>query len=330
MNEATNDNKMHYVVALLLGVVGLLIIVVFINLRSNADQTDQSGTASTTISNYVPVLGSLDVMAGAAGSIVGSSVAPDVGPSNVTTDTETNLTVLVPYTDNNTCNQVASRGSFYVRLHKVGATCGAGDTNYNDCYEEDSLAGTFTCTDSCEGEADTGAQISCTFPVRHFTSPGSWVVDAGVTDEDTDSDTTASDAGFTLSSVKGIGLVDTLLNFGTMAVGDTTADDSIYTRVRNVGNTTAALSVYGTAFTCSKTISAFPVGQLKYATAAATAYGSQTALTTDSALVGTTLAKQTANTTVTEDANLETVYWKLNVPTGAAGQCTSTITVVGS
>lgn len=324
-----NENKSHYVAALLLGVAGLLILLIFVSLRSNADS--ETGTAQTSVTNAAPTISSVALDGGA--NLSGSVFTPDLGPTNITSDTNTNLEVTLAYSDANSCNQVKARGSFFLRVHKVGVTCGSGDTNYNTCYEEDALsAGSFTCADDCIGEDGTAANIVCTFPMRHFVDPTNWVVDAGVTDENS-SAATDSNTTFTVASTTAIALLDTSLNFGELALGATSTQDAVTTRVRNVGTVNTAVSTYGANFTCTQQINTFPVTKLKLASSTGSAYGNKTTLTTDQTSVGITLADQDANASFTDGNNQDykTFYWDLQIPaTGVAGTCTSTVTIVGS
>ncbi len=204
-----NENKFHYLTALLLGVVGLLIILIFVSLRSQADDTTR--LAETTVTNTAPSVGDITLT---GGLYAGGTMDPALGPANVTSDTNSDLTVTFDYTDLNSCMTVDVDGSFFVRLNKSGESCGASQTDYDTCYEEDTTAaGTFACTDDCQDNDDTAATVECVFPITHFAEPGAWDVTVAVVDEGsgTDSATTS----FTMATNNAITLhaSDTSLNF---------------------------------------------------------------------------------------------------------------------
>ncbi len=325
-------NKINYLFAGLLGIAGLLVILIFTNLSSQAD-TD-AGTASTTISNTAPVIDLLTLADGGGGRYATQAYTTLEAPADANSPRTSDVTVTVDYTDDNTCDEVETDGSFIVKLYKESIGTGAcveGNLDSYQCYEDTVLTtGDYSCSDACTGTGDAVGQIVCTIPVSHYADPGTWVVEATVTDGSGLTDTASS--SFTVNAVTAIGLIDTTLNFGTLALGATSTAGAVSASVRNTGNVDAALSIYGDDMTCSES-GTIPIENIKLATTSIAyealpyAVGTSTQNTTD---LLTTLTRQSSNT-VTENTHKDTFYGGILIPsTLVAGSCTTTITVIGS
>jgi hypothetical protein len=316
MNE-TMDNKYHYIVGILLGIVGLLIILIFVSLNSQAD--DNQGTASTTISNTAPTITAISL----SGS--GYSGGTHTGVENTTTS----LVWSITYTDSNTCDEVENSGSFVSKLALTSAigSCTTGSTDYLDCYEENSYSGAFTCTNDCTGTGDTEGTITCTFPLEHYVIDGTWTASTSISDGSGGAVSTSTT--FTVAKVTALELVDTVIDFGTLALG--AESNEATTIVRNYGNDNGmGISVYTTDMNCSASEDGIDASQMKVSSSTqgnqnwdSTAY---LQLTTTTQSINATLGRQTVSTTESSS----TLYWALKIPaSGVSGTCSSTVTVVG-
>ena len=92
----TNDNRQHLIFAILLGIAGLLIILIFVTIKSQAD--DSSTSASVT--NASPSFDSI--------FITTTSVSTYQDNPVLTENTTTNVFVKGTFTDNNGCDEVTT------------------------------------------------------------------------------------------------------------------------------------------------------------------------------------------------------------------------------
>ncbi|MBU2542189.1 hypothetical protein KJ785_01350 [Patescibacteria group bacterium] len=339
MQEA-QENKYHYLVALMLAVVGLLIILIFVSMRSAAEEN--TGLASATITNTSPSITSLDI-SDAAGDpynettnllTLNEQTTNDVS----TPDTDT-ITLTVNYTDNNSCTEVETGGTFLVSSFDNGVNtyvnCDiTGESNEDNCYFSNTLGveNTITCADAgCDGtESDTTGIITCEVPATFYTDPGDWTFYASVADAQY---TVTSSMSFSVGTVAAIGLIDTTLDFGNMGLGATSTANAVSTQVRNTGNShNLTLGSYTASnFNCSGSTNPILLTSLKISTTTNIGYESKPfSSAATQASLGQTVAKQ-IDGTYAEGTGKETLYWGLLIPsTGVAGTCTTTVTVVGT
>ncbi|MFH1947303.1 MAG: hypothetical protein ABIJ23_04065 [Candidatus Magasanikbacteria bacterium] len=318
--QEVQENKYHYLVALLMGVVGLLIILIFVSLRTGAE--NEGGTASTTIINTAPTVDSIVVTG-----------AQTLNQAAYGSDGLATVTVAVQYTDSNSCYDVKTgSGTFLVGIYNdlnAGTTCdAAGELDYHDCYEENSYAGTFTCANDCVGLGDTVGTITCEFPFKHFAEPGTWEVYTSLYDGTAETVSTTASNIHTINTLGAIALNSTLVDFGSLSLGGVSTLDAAdtITGVRNSGNQDVALkALTATGMSCSS-YGIIPIVNLKIATSTSVAYVNKTVLSDSAVELGYTLSQQTVN----GSASTGSLYWGLQIPsTGVAGTCTSSITVVG-
>jgi|GEM_PF-4767677 len=346
MNE---DRKMHYIFGALLGFAGLVILLIFVTLSSQAENESQGAT--TTLGNALPTIDSIyfDISSytgqapyspgtRSGGYETGGTLTLDEGPATASGNTLTNLYVDVSYTDLNGCTEVEDTGSYTMALRHTGVSLGTASGGFCSAqsfgHEDECFVLSSGCTDSCAGGTDVDGTISCVFEVPHFALQGTWHVDAAVADatgtfvEDTGNST------LTNEQVTAIGLLDVGLDFGTVDLGATTTVGVDTTGIRNTGNdNTTYLGVYGDDYSCSgRDLGSFTIDKMKFASSSV-AYESALGVVGSNptaATAGVVLSKQIKYSTIEENSQKDTLYWGLQTPSsGYSGTCTTTITVVG-
>lgn len=318
------DNKMHYLMALLLGIAGLLIILIFVSIRSQAD----TSSTTTTVANVDPVITISNISQEAQYGAAASSLV-------TVEETSTGTFVYGTISDSNGCADIDTL-SFDITMYRSGVTdghaCTADDQN---CYNTNSSG--YTCSfegnsNACDGGTDTDLAFGCTFYLQYFADPTdasantysaqNWIVSTSVADYSGGYD----DASTTIELVQamGIGLDNSSYSYGTLAFGGTSDDVPI--DLRNTGNDSDQdIRVSSTDWTCS-VLGTIDVGNLKWAINTTTPpnYNSMTAFTSGGETVQLNLAKKTATT----DLTTATVHTRLQLPSsGLGGTCTSNVVV---
>jgi len=341
MNE---DRKMHYIFGALLGIAGLVILLIFVTLSSQAENEPLGAT--TTLDNTAPTIDSVYFGTSAAytagtqasGNETGGTLDLEEAPATAGGNTTVDVVVEVTYTDVNGCTEVEDSGDYSIALRHTGVSLGTASGGFcsaaligdEECYSYQSTG----CTDSCAGGVDTDGTISCTFSVPHFALQGTWYVDAGVDDGSAFFVEDTGNTSLTVNQLTAIGLLDTGLNFGNLSLGSTTTAGLVTTGIRNGGNdNTTHLGVYGDDYTCSgQDAGSFTVDYTKFSSSSV-AYESAVGVAGSSPTANTAgiiLGKQHENSIVLEDDQKDTLYWGLQTPSsGYSGTCTTTITVVG-
>lgn len=331
MQETSNSR--HYLVALLLGIVGLLIILVFVSLRSQADQT----STQATISNATP-----EIVSGSIGVSDGSTtVTTSEATVNLSTESGTStIYAFAEYRDYNGCSTVSSANGFI--YHSTISNCGTnGSQNDLNCYM-DGTAYTMpgaTCTmntaglDACSGSSDTEGDIFCEFHVRSFadaTNAGSqyannnWV--AGFTVTDSDSAITATTtATFELAELAALTINTSSMNFGSLALGQVSGTSTVI--ITNSGNdNTLGVTTDGNNWAC--TLGSFSSDYLRLSTSSPnTNFTNAFAMDTTAKNIGVSIAKQTTSGT----ASTLSSYWWLKIPaSGDLGGVLASSTLSGT
>ena len=130
-----------------------------------------------------------------------------------------------------------------------------------------------------------------------------------------------------VNDLKAIDVVETFLNFGSMILGQNTANDSaVNSTIMNCGNIlNVYLNVSGTNLPCSSQ-GTITVGNLKYNLTDVSEYADDVALTTTSTDSGAD-AKVAINDIPTTLWGKTQIFWKIGIPsTGVKGLCTGNIT----
>ena len=323
MSERTEGRSSlhHYLIAILLGVAGLFIILIFVSLRSQAD----TSSSSATVSNQAPTIDTVTVNSASSGT--------GLSTLTLTENTTTTLYVYGTFTDNNGCSEVSGSGTAVITptITVLGTTCTAStDNNENYCYlmggSPTSRWYTNNCTISnCDGGTDVAGSFLCSYGIWHFASStdsysGSW--GAGVAANDgTVTSAVNSNTTFEVGSLTSINVTSSI-DYGALALGAQSTTGTI--RITNTGNNNRTdIIVYGTAMTC--TVGTISVGQQVY-TSSSLITPTQT-LSTVSTSIGLSVRKQIVSTT--EQAS--STYWKLTLPSsGISGTCTGTLTFLAN
>lgn len=335
----TNDSRQHLIFAVLLGIAGLLIILIFVTIKSQADDA----TTTTSVNNKSPTIDTLyvtDVAYNGSGTTL-----------DLTENTTTNVYIYGTYSDDNGCDEVATStggGSGYhagvtTSLYRSGMGSGCTATNER-CYTG-ITCNTYACT---PGGTDTTGSFACTTTVQYYAEPTdagtytaqTWMATATSGDKYWDGTAitggnvttvgvaSSTSTGVELSTLTAIGLGSDgnggSIAYGALALSGTSAAD-VTLALKNTGNVTNIPQASGTSMTCSNG-GVITAGYQKLATTTGVAYGSKTALTgsavgifsaTGCFPVGTSSGDSTTNT-----------YWMIQLPsTGIAGSCSGTNTI---
>ena len=328
---AKADNKTQTLIAILLGVAGLLILLIFFIIRSQADDT----TPSASIDDVQPTVETIRL-----GTTVGGNQVLTAGPTSsldLTENTTTTLSLNGTVQDLNGCEDITNDDDDPL----IGIIATNDTVNTTQIVDPTSTyalrASLGECSFSgCTGASDLDVDYECTFGIEHFaantttdTPKGTgealyWVAKVIVQDVDGGFPVSSSTATFEMNLLTAID-VGSSINYGSISF-DTTSTEVALT-ITNTGNdNTTDIDLVGTAMTC--TTGSIAVGQQRYDTSAGT-YG--TALTAASTTpLNADLAKQTSTST----QSTSSIYWDLFVPTptstSVAGTCTGTTTLYGT
>lgn len=311
----------HYLIAVLLGVAGLFILLIFVSLRSQADDS----SSSATVSNQAPSIDTVTVNSLSSGA--------GLTTFTLTENTTTTLYVYGTFTDNNGCSEVSGSGSAVVTpaISIIGQTCSAStDNNEKTCYLMGGNPATRwyadNCTlSNCSGGTDVSGSFLCSFNVWHFASStnnysADWVASVNASDGSLTSSQNSATT-FDINSLTAIN-VTANIDYGSLALGATSTVKTI--TITNTGNDlTTDVTLYGTAMNC--TVGTIAVGQQAYTSS--TSASPATALSTASTSVGLSMRKQTVSTT----AVTSNTRWMLTLPSsGLSGTCTGTISFLAT
>ena len=131
-----------------------------------------------------------------------------------------------------------------------------------------------------------------------------------------------------VENLTAIDVQETFLNFGSMALGETTLNDSeVNSTIANCGNWRMDVNVSGTDLPCN-TQGTISVGQLKYNGTFGTEYASDTALSTSSVKIPQFASGNLYVDFASNDAGeSDQISWQISIPTtGVKGLCTGNVT----
>jgi hypothetical protein len=273
------------------------------------------------------------------------SWGPGTNYRNVSVKTTVNVTQAYPEILNVTCNNgtalTLNPGSY------VTITCIVSIRDFNGGTEINNTNGTFyyylnQSTDpndnnvhyansSCAGGTANGNDVNwtCSFSIFYYANNGSWRMNATVIDKY--NMTTSSYTNVTISQLYALNVTN-LIDFGNMAVGDTTIT-SVQANITNFGNMNINVSVYGFggdnettgagyAMLCQQRNLTLP--NERFGLNVSTNYDSMTAVTnTYSPISGLTVLQQT------DDAQqvINSTYWRIhiNISSNPFGICNGTV-----
>lgn len=342
----TSTIHVHYLIALLFAIAGLLVILIFVSLRTQADDA----TTQAEIDNQGPTVNNVTISTSSQGAAAASI--------NLTELATTSVFVYGDFSDSNGCVDVTDNGGVSMQFFRSGVSGSLQHANmgvYPDLHEEydplsvyvassvnSQLAGnaTSTCSISdCSGGADTDADFECEVHVEFFadaTDAGSapdytaedWIAEVAVAD---DFNGTAANAGNASSTAE----VNTLLaldlssgstiDYGSLSLGATSSPVTL--EIRNSGNDNALdLQVYGTAMICN--IGSIPTSSQRFSGTTSEDFADL-----DFALSGSSTDPNSLSTNYTKQQDHATpatddMYWAVQIPaTDVGGTCTGTNTL---
>ena len=280
MSESMQDRQ-HYLFAVLLGIAGLLIILIFVTIRSQADDS----TSTTSISNTTATINSITVATETLGTDV-TSILP------VESSTQ-NVFVHGTYTDNNGCDEVTSSlVTTTLYLTSAGVTC---DQDEVDCYK-DTSSGASCAVSACTGGTDETGVYECTIPMYYFATTGEWT--ASVVLNDGTGDSAASTDTFTFTELTAVS-APTNMDFGNVAYNGTSGTStaaSSYTIVNSGNDNATLLKWYGGDLTC--TDGTIDVSKIRITSSTdCNTFSGMLPLSTASTALGVSITKGTASTT---------------------------------
>ncbi|MFH1286332.1 MAG: hypothetical protein ABII02_01090 [Candidatus Magasanikbacteria bacterium] len=347
MPKAKQENKVQTMIVVLLGIVGLLILLIFLVIRSQADDATsevgvdniaptitsfQLGYAPTTNDIFVPISGtsSLNLIEGTTTTIYANGSFQDLNGCQDVTQAIYQAEVIPPFPLGSQRISVTMGTDLKLNLYlyELGptstyhATEWAGDNN-----------GRGSCVFSgCDNSADIDADFVCTFDIQFFadnttadTPKGTgdaayWIAKLKIRDDQLS--LVQQQETFEVNLLTAVDIGDAI-NYGAVSIGERSATQTLV--ITNTGNdNTTDIDMIGLDMGCTE--GTIPVTQQRYATSSAYT-GTQLALTS-STVFDFDLAKQVALwATSTDDT-----FWTLDVPTpgggGAlAGTCTGTNTI---
>lgn len=334
MKLSPKRSVLNGILGFLLFAVGILVLLLFVTIRSQAD----TANTSATIQNATPTVSGITISTSSWGG-------PALADATFTPRENTTTTVYVygTFNDGNGCDEVTNGGELSVALSRTGIATSSCNTslhaNLYNCYvvwlnssNTQYIGNGASCeTSGCDGGNDTEANFMCTVPIQHFadaTDVGAYAAEAWravVTSYD-NSEASSSQAG-TQFEIATLNAIDSgaSVAYGALALGDTSPSDITLT-ITNTGNKDGAdVELSGTAMTC--TDGTIAVGQQKYATTTGSTYLSKSALTGSENSTGMLIKKQMATDTLATS----NTYWMIAIPSsGLSGTCSGTITVIAA
>ncbi len=355
------ESKTHWIFALLLGIAGLLILLIFINVRSKAVDVNYTSTTAS-LSNAAPYLTQVSTCVTDPGG--SSNCGANVTSFTPTECTATNGTctgsagdyvihITGSYTDPNGCSEVtgasSGQGMSLLEIATSTANCTTYGNNGLNCVKYSNLntgSGTGSCSfSSCTG-ATTDGTFNCTFPIRYNSEPtASWLAFPFLYDGTaTSSYTTYTSSTFTINAVLAVGVTPTL-TFSASTGGNLVAYDGTVGSFGKSTSSDTSLVVYNTGNTAGTTFEFFgratttasvPTRVFNCTTGSITATNFKWSLTTPVSFgtmssntpgsnaewnAGTSTLAISTAADVSASAQ-QTVHLELYVPAGQAGTCT--------
>ncbi len=312
--------KQHWIAATLLGLGALLVIVVFVVMKTSADKTINV-SASTT--NAIPTA-TINYITNATSSTIES----DGSALTLTDGTVTTVHIKGTFSDDNGCTDVTSGGRMDgVIYHGSSPDCVGGSPESAHCFLATSCS-----LSSCSG---TTGQFDCSVPVWFNADPtntgslyeaDTWKAivntqDATMIGAGGGSANLSSPRTFEIAQLTAISLSGDIA-FGSMGLNATTS--SVALSITNTGNKEGeGVAITGTDMTCTPGV--IPVQNIKFATTNVS-YDSMTALNSDhvtAVSTGLSIGSSFATSTVMAS----TTYFNLKTPASDVnGTCTGTLT----
>lgn len=316
--EKAEHGKLHYVIAALLFLAGLVILLIFIQLRSQAD----SFSTSATVSNATPAIDNIYFN-------IATNTTSNVSSVTLTSDTRTKRYIWGTASDANGCEDITNDGDLLGTLTNLapGSCDQLSEHNPQQCYisyygSETAISCQLLPATCTSGGSDTTVEFECTINLDHFASFGDATWSAGLTvDDGTASSTPGAVANITFVSTSAANFSASSIAYGTIALGATSTDKTI--TVDNTGNDTDLdLAITIPTLTC--TVGTLGASRQGFSTTTNNTFSTKTAGTGSAQTFNLSLNKQTATST----SSTASTYFQISLPsTGAGGSCTGTTTI---
>jgi hypothetical protein len=343
--EMYRDNKTHWVFALLLGIAGLLILLIFINLRSKADDS----TTTVTTSSSAPTLSTplmCDENASYSSGVVCSSgdTAITLTESDYTGMTGGNdIYISSTVTDVDTIDEFDNQGygaiTYYVTTSTGMNGCAPGATESDrDCYSRTNQARgsgfSNTTVGECYFASYTASATTATFACKvHLAANAmpwpTWYAKIKAMDGASNM-VFGTSASFSVATSTGLALSGNIsyqLSSAAIPVGS--VSDASTVTVANSGNVTTDYKVLVSDMGCSRgaAISGYgSTAQIGYSTSMASFTVGNKTNSASSSASATRVRASIAAPTSSSTLSTGNFYTKLQVPSGSGGSCNGTIT----
>lgn len=334
---------------LLLGIVGLLIIMLFVSIRTQGDSTNDQ-TTTTTIANEAPVVSGFELR-----YLTSSGDPVNAANDFVTGDGESKrLHANFTITDANGCNSVlrdipSYTGAFMIGVGKAdriatssfGDACDDGNSEESDNDEciQDYWTGfvtdknTWTCTETeaCSGALDNSATINCYTDIPFYADAGEWI--GYLTVQDDAWAQSSAEVPFTMPVLSALDINNNSIPYGVLTLGATSTELAV--TITNTGNDTLQPRASQTDFVCDTGGIVASATRVSSSTGLTYANMTQAFSNTLADVGGFTIDDKNEEGAGgyggDEESNTSTLYLKLQVPTtGARGSCTATTTFQAS
>ena len=197
---------------------------------------------------------------------------------------------------------------------------GAAQNNNNNYKDFDCATATF----------NTDGQFACSFDVQFFAEADNWTCQVNITDQSGLSNTSTNES--VLSELLAIGINETTINFGFLAIGADSGTDDTIVVVQNLGNVDMDidLDTYDTSPGSSNAMNCttgfIPVTNIRYNLTSSIDYSLKTFIPGIESLIDNSfnLAKQTGPAET--NPTTKNIYWGAGIPgSGTAGSCSGKI-----
>ncbi len=357
------ESKTHWIFALLLGIAGLLVLLIFLSVRSKATDNGANYTSSTAaLDNVAPYLTSVST----SSTFTPTECSATDGTCGTGTTGDYLIHVTGNYTDPNGCAQVtgasSQQGMSLLYLATSTTNCTTYGNNGLNCVKYNNLnSGTGSTAgncifSSCSTVGTVDGSFDCAIPIRYNSEPAAtWMAWPFLFDGTaTSSYTTYTSSTFTINAVLAVGVTPTmtfkqtdgsssLVSYSVAGgVAQSTSGTSTVS-VYNTGNTAGThFEFYGRAtstqsspttnvFSC--TTGVITSGNLKWQLTMSSGSGDTSEPSMASSTPGSNAEWNSGNTStlaISTSADVstsakQTVYFKMYVPAGVAGSCTGSL-----
>lgn len=192
--------------------------------------------------------------------------------------------------------------------HYIDSTEAAADNNTAHYTNTSCALGTNTSL--------TARPANCGFNLQYYSNNGTWT--CKIRSYNSTGDEASNSTNVTINQLVSLDVAEATLDFGTLALGGTSADD-VNATVQNTGNAGIDVQLSGTTLSCNS--GSILVGNTTYSAVPGTAYGSMTALTGSAVTLDLNVNKSTGSSIT------KLIHWKTQLlSSGVGGTCTNTIT----